>query len=219
MPASGTASAAASSRRLHQTARAVASGAPAAAPAAVARPAAAPATAARANHHVVIVGSGFSGMLCATYLKEAGVDNLCIFEMTPAVGGVWSKGGVGAYPGAACDVPAYSYLPFLDRTGYVPSKKYVNQTEISEYAELLTDHTGIRDSIVFERKVTDIKYIGGEGDAVWEVTTVHPSTGEIADVVTCMHVVSANGPLSSPRLPEIAGMEDFQGESFHTAAW
>eukprot|EP01051_Picozoa_sp_SAG22_P033440 SAG22_NODE_14644_length_369_cov_0.759259_1_plen_35_part_01 len=32
------------------------------------------------------------------------------------VGGVWSSGGVGAYPGAACDVPSYVYLPLLDRT-------------------------------------------------------------------------------------------------------
>jgi cation diffusion facilitator CzcD-associated flavoprotein CzcO len=39
------------------------------------------------------------------------------------------------------------------------------------------------------------------------------------DVVTCQHVVTANGPLSSPRLPEIPGMDTFKGESFHTAHW
>lgn len=171
------------------------------------------------NHFdVVIVGAGFSGLLCASYLKQAGVDNVRLFEMTPSVGGVWSSGGVGAYPGAACDVPAYTYLPFLDRTGFIPSKKYVSQPEIAGYAEMLTDHEGIRDMICFSRKVVEMKYLG-DGDAVWQVSTVDAQTGESTEVVTARHAVSANGPLSSPRMPEITGMERFKGESFHTAQW
>ena len=172
----------------------------------------------QAYFEVVIVGSGFSGLLCTTYLTEAGISDVRVFEMSPSVGGVWSNGGVGAYPGAACDVPSYLYLPFLDRTGFIPSKKYVSQTEISSYAEMMTDHVGIRDKIRFSRKVVELKYLG-DGDAVWQVSTVDFNTGEPAETVTCRHVVSANGPLSSPRMPEISGMESFKGESFHTANW
>lgn len=170
------------------------------------------------HFQVVIIGTGFSGLLCTSYLKEAGINNLRIFEMTPSVGGVWSHGGVGAYPGAACDVPAYAYLPFLDRTGVIPSKKYVSQEEIADYAELLTDFIGMREHIAFSRKVVDVQYVG-DGECVWRVSTENTETGEPADVVTCQHVVAANGPLSSPRLPEVPGMETFQGESFHTAMW
>jgi len=173
---------------------------------------------ASAHFDVVIVGSGFSGLLCASYLTEAGIDSVRVFEMTPSVGGVWSNGGVGAYPGAACDVPAYTYLPFLDRTGFIPSKKYVSQPEISGYAELLVDHTGIRDKIRFSRKVVDMTYIGDQ-QKVWQVTTIDTVTGAPTEIVTCTHIVTANGPLSSPRLPEIPGMADFKGESFHTAKW
>ena len=165
---------------------------------------------------VVIVGAGFSGLLCATYLSEAGVTDVRIFEMTPSVGGVWSKEGVGSYPGAACDVPSYAYLPFLDRTGFIPSKKYVSQPEISAYAEMMTDHVGIRDKIRCSRKVTEFKYLG-RGDDVWQVTTVDAVTGLDPQVVTCRHVVCANGPLSSPRMPEFPGIDLFKGESFHTA--
>ncbi|HKI73808.1 MAG TPA: NAD(P)/FAD-dependent oxidoreductase [Pseudomonadales bacterium] len=167
---------------------------------------------------VAIVGTGFSGLLCTIYLKEAGIEDVCVFEMNASVGGVWSYGGVGGYPGAACDVPAYTYLPFLDRTGFIPSKKYVSQQEIASYAEMLTDHGNIRDKIRFCRKVVELEYIG-DGERAWRVTTVDPSTNEIADVVTAQHVVSANGPLSSPRMPEVPGMERFRGESFHTAKW
>ena len=174
--------------------------------------------AAQTRFEVVIVGAGFSGLLCATYLSEAGIGSLRIFEMTPAVGGVWSREGVGAYPGAACDVPSYMYLPFLDRTGFIPSKKYVSQPEISAYAEMMTDHLGIRDNIRFSRKVTEFKYLG-KGDDVWQVTTVDTVSGAAPEVVTSRHVVCANGPLSSPRMPEFPGFNLFKGESFHTARW
>ncbi|XOV89413.1 MAG: flavin-containing monooxygenase [Pseudomonadota bacterium] len=167
---------------------------------------------------VVVIGSGFSGILSLIHLKEAGVTNLRLFEMTPSVGGVWSDGGVGAYPGAACDVPAYTYLPCLDRTGFIPSKKYVSQPEIAGYAELLTDHGGVRDYMRFNRKVVSADYLG-DGARVWQVTTLDTTTGEPAEIVTCQHLVTANGPLSSPRLPEVPGMDRFRGESFHTARW
>ncbi|MFU8816018.1 MAG: flavin-containing monooxygenase [Pseudomonadales bacterium] len=169
------------------------------------------------DFEVVIVGAGFSGLLCAAYLHEAGIDNVRLFEMSPAVGGVWSENGVGAYPGAACDVQAYTYLPFLDRTGFIPSKKYVSQPEISSYAEMLTDHAGIRDKIRCHRKVVEARYLDDVG--VWQISTVDAGSGEPAEVVTCLHFVSANGPLSSPRMPEVPGMERFQGASFHTARW
>jgi cation diffusion facilitator CzcD-associated flavoprotein CzcO len=171
-----------------------------------------------AHFDVVVIGSGFSGLLCTIHLKDAGIENVRVFEMTPSVGGVWSYGGVGAYPGAACDVPAYTYLPLLDRTGFIPSKKYVSQPEIAGYAEMLTDHGGIRDKIRFSRKVVKLSY-RGESERVWVVSTIDSQTGQPAADVTCQHVVTANGPLSSPRMPEIPGMADFQGESFHTAQW
>ena len=32
-------------------------------------------------------------------------------------------------------------------------------------------------------------------------------------------MVSANGPLSTPRMPELDGLGHFKGEAFHTAQW
>ena len=168
------------------------------------------------RYDVVIVGCGFSGLLCSNYLQKEGVDNVCVFEMNSSLGGVWSHGGVGSYPGAACDVPSYAYLPLLDETGFIPSKKYVNQHEISDYAESLADHCGIREKIHFSRKVTNIEYVKS---GQWQVSTWDMEGDRAGETVIAQHVVSANGPLSSPRLPEVPGMESFQGESFHTALW
>ena len=110
------------------------------------------------KYEVAIIGCGFSGLLCANYLREAGVENFCIIEMNTNLGGVWSHGGVGSYPGAACDVPSYTYLPFLDRTGFIPSKKYVSQSEIADYAEMLADYCQVRDKIIFSTKVVEVDY-------------------------------------------------------------
>ena len=99
------------------------------------------------RYEVAIVGSGFSGLTSAHYLKEKGIEDICIFEKNSSLGGVWSHGGVGSYPGAACDVQSYTYLPFLDDTGFIPSKRYVSQHEIADYAEMLADHFDIRKHI------------------------------------------------------------------------
>ena len=168
------------------------------------------------RYEVVIVGSGFSGLLCANYLKEGGINNFCILEMGASLGGVWSHGGVGGYPGAACDVPSYTYLPFLDRTGFIPSKKYVSQNEIADYAELLTDHIGVREHIQFSRKVTGITYLES---GLWQVDIWDMANDCPCESLQGQHVVSANGPLSSPRMPELSGMTEFHGDSFHTAKW
>ena len=87
---------------------------------------------------VLIVGAGFSGLLNVVALDDAGLPphEVAIVEAGPDCGGVWRSGGVGNYPGAACDVQAYTYLPLLQRVGFVPSKKYVTQTEICSYGEL-----------------------------------------------------------------------------------
>ena len=164
---------------------------------------------------VVIIGSGFSGLTCGHYLKEEGIENFCILEKNKSLGGVWSHGGVGSYPGAACDVQSYTYLPFLDETGFIPSKRYVSQTEIADYAELLADHFDLRKHIKFSQKVTALEYVDF-GKWKVEITNLEDET---KNEVFAKHVVCANGPLSSPRMPEFGGMEKFKGESFHTAEW
>ena len=167
------------------------------------------------QYEVVIIGSGFSGLTCAHYLREEGIENICILEKNKSLGGVWSHGGVGSYPGAACDVQSYTYLPFLDETGFIPSKRYVSQTEIADYAELLVDHFDIRKHINFLQKVVAVEYVDF---GKWKVEILDLANDTKTEVFA-NHVVCANGPLSTPRMPEFGGMEEFRGESFHTAEW
>ena len=166
------------------------------------------------SHEVVIVGGGFSDLRCGYFLKEAGIEDFCILEMGASLGGVWQNGGVGGYPGAACDVPSYAYLPFLDRIGFIPSKKYVTQSEIADYTDQLVEFCGLQPHIRFSTKVTGVEY---QGVGKWQINTQDMLNGDAGASYDATHVVSANGPLSTPRMPEVAGMARFQGASFHTA--
>ena len=49
----------------------------------------------------------------------------------------------GSYPGAACDVQSYHYLPLLAETGFIPSKKFVGQEEIQNYAKQIAEQFGL----------------------------------------------------------------------------
>lgn len=168
------------------------------------------------THQVVIVGGGFSGLLCGYFLKQAGIEDFRILEMGASLGGVWQNGGVGGYPGAACDVQSYAYLPFLDRIGFIPSKKYVSQQEIAAYTDRLVEYCGLQEHIQFATKVASVDY---QGPGRWQISTVDMASGAAGTVYEAGHVVSANGPLSTPRMPEVRGMAHFQGETFHTAKW
>ena len=61
---------------------------------------------ATAGPRIAIVGTGFAGICAAIKLREAGYEQLTIFERSLDVGGTWRDND---YPGCACDVPAILY--------------------------------------------------------------------------------------------------------------
>ena len=81
---------------------------------------------------VVIIGGGFAGMLAAARLTKEGVDDFLVLERGGDFGGTWYW---NRYPGAACDVESYIYLPLLEDVGTIPSMKYVFQPEIFAHCQ------------------------------------------------------------------------------------
>ena len=70
---------------------------------------------------VVIIGGGFGGLLAGARLREAGVKDIRVIEKGGDFGGTWYW---NHYPGAACDVESYIYLPLLEEVGTMPGEKY-----------------------------------------------------------------------------------------------
>ena len=85
---------------------------------------------------VAILGAGFSGILAGYHLRKQGVTNVRNIDHAGGFGGVWYW---NRYPGVQCDNDAYCYLPLLEETGYMPSKKFSDGWEIQAYCQKMAE--------------------------------------------------------------------------------
>lgn len=157
---------------------------------------------------VLVIGGGFGGLLSAARLRQAGINSFRIVEKGGDFGGTWYW---NRYPGAACDIESYIYLPLLEEVGYMPTQKYAQGPEIFEYCRHLGRHFDLYPNACFQTEVTELRW--DETDQRWLVGTNR------GDRMRARFVVMANGPLQKPKLPGIPGIENFLGHSFHTSRW
>ena len=157
---------------------------------------------------VLVIGAGFAGLLLWSKLRDAGINDVRFCEKGGDVGGTWYW---NRYPGIACDVEAYSYLPRLEEMGYYPTMKFASGFEILEYSQLMAEKTGFYDRCLFHTTVERTAW--DEATGLWTVYT------DRGDAMRARFVVLANGILTTPKLARIEGMESFKGESFHTSRW
>jgi cation diffusion facilitator CzcD-associated flavoprotein CzcO len=158
------------------------------------------------THDVVIIGSGFSGIGMGIRLKQAGVDDFVILERGDDVGGTWH---FNTYPGCACDVPSHLYsFSFAPNPAW--SQTYSPQPEIDRYLKRCAEVFGIRPHVRLDTEVTDAAY--DEENERW---TVETSNGTFTGRV----LVAAQGGLAEPSIPEIPGIDSFEGTTFHSARW
>jgi cation diffusion facilitator CzcD-associated flavoprotein CzcO len=157
---------------------------------------------------VIIVGGGFGGLLTAAHLRQAGVEDLRLIEKGGDVGGTWYW---NRYPGAACDVESYVYLPLLEEVGYVPQEKYAHAPEILRHSRAIAEKYDLYRNACFQTEVTGMDW--DEDSNRWIVSTNR------GDRMRARFVCMANGPLHRPKLPGISGVSSFQGHTFHTSRW
>src|SRR5258708_18469811 len=157
---------------------------------------------------VVVIGGGFGGLLAAARLREAGVEDIRIIEKGGDFGGTWYW---NRYPGAACDIESYIYLPLLEEIGTVPVEKYSRAREILAHSRAIGEKFDLYRNACFQTEVTEMRW--DEKIARWIVSTNR------GDRMKARFVCMANGPLHRPKLPGIPGVETFKGHSFHTSRW
>ncbi len=157
---------------------------------------------------VLVVGAGFAGLLLWHKLREAGFTDVRFCEKGGDVGGTWYW---NRYPGIACDVESYSYLPLLEEMEYVPSMKFASGFEILEYCQNMARKFGFYERCLFHTTVEETEW--DEESGRWTVCT------DRGDRMRARFVVLANGILTTPKLARIEGMQDFKGDSFHTSRW
>ena len=157
---------------------------------------------------VLFIGGGFSALLTSARLRERGIERVRIVERGSDVGGTWYW---NRYPGAACDVVSYDYLPLLDELDYVPVNHYSRGPEIFAHCQAIAHQYNLYELAVFNTTVTETRW--DETDQLWHVKT------DRGDVMRAQFVICANGTLAKPKLSAITGMTTFSGHAFHTSRW
>lgn len=156
---------------------------------------------------VAIIGAGFAGLGMAIRLDQVGLRDFLVLERADEVGGTWRD---NVYPGCACDIPSHLYSFSFDLN---PEWSHVfsRQWEIQAYLQRCADHHGVRDRIRFGAAVVRARF--DEGSARW-----HLHTADGREVVA-RFVVHGLGALRDPAYPSIAGRDDFEGITMHSARW
>jgi cation diffusion facilitator CzcD-associated flavoprotein CzcO len=156
---------------------------------------------------VVIVGTGFSGLGMAIQLKKTGRNDFVVLEKAHDVGGTWRD---NTYPGCACDIQSHMYsFSFEQNPDW--TRSYSPQQEIWDYLRRVTDSYHVREHIRFGTEMTSARWDAEENR--WHL---HARNG---DEYVAQFLVSGIGALHIPQIPELPGLPDFKGETFHSATW
>jgi cation diffusion facilitator CzcD-associated flavoprotein CzcO len=162
--------------------------------------------AARRHARIGILGAGFGGLGMAIRLKQAGIEDFVIWERDDEVGGTW---WANTYPGCQCDIPSHLYsFSFAPNPNW--TRTYPLQPELKRYLRECTDRYGVCDHVRLGCEVTAAEW--DESKEAWKVETTQ---GEFRVEL----LIAAPGFLSEPSTPAIPGLDDFEGETFHTARW
>ena len=162
---------------------------------------------------VLVIGAAQSGLAIAARLNQLGVDTLVV-EKWPRIGDSWRK----RYHSLALHNSIHiNHLPYMQFPPTWP--KYIPKDMLGNWFEFYADAMEIN-------CWTDTEFVGGEWDAAAKCWIARLKRGDgSVRVVRPRHLVFANGVSSYPMIPEIAGLEEFQGDVIHSegfdsgAAW
>jgi 4-hydroxyacetophenone monooxygenase len=157
-----------------------------------------------------VIGAGMSGLAAAHRLRQAGVD-VVVLEKNDDVGGTWLE---NRYPGCRVDVSNlfYSYS-FACRNDW--PENFSSQPVLRRYFRTVAEDLDLLPLIRFRTEVTAVQL--DEATMTWTVELLTADGTE--ERIEAEAVVSAVGQLNRPHLPDIPGVERFEGPAFHSARW
>jgi cyclohexanone monooxygenase len=158
----------------------------------------------------IVIGAGFAGLYTVYKLKQMGLSHRA-FEQGAGVGGTWYW---NRYPGASSDseswVYSFTFSEELEQE-WTWSCRFPEQPEILRYLEHVAERFDLKSSFNFNSRVTAASY--DEVTSHWIVETPQ------GERVTAKYLITAVGCLSAAQVPQIPGLDQFQGHSYHTGEW
>ncbi len=163
----------------------------------------------REGFSVTVIGAGLGGLNAAVQLKRAGIP-FTVIEKNSGVGGTWHE---NRYPGVRVDTQSRAYTHIFG-AGFGYPNPFCPGTENERYFNWVADEFDVRDDIVFDTEVRSLTW--DDAREQWELVVDGPQGERLLRTTA---VITAVGYLNRPKLPEIEGMLEFQGPSWHTARW
>lgn len=166
---------------------------------------------AKTDYDAVVVGAGFGGLYMLHKLRNELGMKVRVFDKAGDVGGTWYW---NRYPGALSDTESFVYCYSFDKALLQErdwDTRYVTQPQILSYLNHVADRLDLRRDIEFNTGVTGARF--DEQRNLWHVQLDSGKT------VTARYLVTALGLLSATNVPDIKGIETFQGAQYHTGAW
>lgn len=169
------------------------------------------------NHHVLIVGAGYGGLLFAVRLLQSGFCSASEITLVDEAGGFGGTWYWNRYPGLMCDVESYIYMPLLEETKYMPTQKYVSGTELREHANRIANQWNLTQRALLNTSVSELAW--NDKDKHWTVQISLNSAPEKSMALQANFVILATGLLNSPKIPKLPGIDNFHGRISHTSRW
>jgi cyclohexanone monooxygenase len=160
---------------------------------------------------VIVAGAGFSGIYLLHKLRNELNLRVRVFEVGGGVGGTWYW---NRYPGALSDSESFVYRFSFDKEllqSWEWRNRYLRQPEVLRYLESVVERHDLARDIQLNTGIKSA--IFDDARQVWKIGTTDNKT------FTATYFISGMGVLSSTNVPDIPGMDRFQGELHHSAQW
>jgi cation diffusion facilitator CzcD-associated flavoprotein CzcO len=160
------------------------------------------------DYQAVIVGAGFGGMGAAIQLQRSGIEDFVILEREDDLGGTWH---VNRYPGLAVDIASVTYsYSFEPNPNW--SRLFAPGAELKAYSDHVADKYDLRRRMRFGTVVETARW--DEAAQHWEISVVGQESP-----ITATYLLTATGFLSQPKIPDIDGIDSFEGKVIHSTDW
>ncbi len=162
---------------------------------------------------VLVVGAAQAGLSIAARLNQLGIDTLVV-EKWPRIGDSWRK----RYHSLALHNSVHlNHLPYMEFPPSFPV--YIPKDMLGNWFEFYADAMEIN-------CWTDTEFVGGAWDDKAKCWTARVRRSDGTErIVRPRHLVLANGVSSYPFIPDLPGIDEFEGEVVHSegftsgAAW